>query len=171
MLHTSELPSRKLSGSHSPNVDLSRTMGTRTSLRSVDKNGYEICDYGYAGTELPASLRSLDRGIHSSQSSIDRKHSTIDDMSLHSASRVYEPTYCGENMHREPDQSSVRSYSLRRGSNLSLRSDENSRYGVVERDSRRGSNVSLLTASTLPLQRRAFNVSNEYGIANISESE
>jgi len=179
MLHSAELPVKKLNGS--PNVaDLSRTLGTRASVRSIDKNGYEICDYNYATTELPAgsSLRSLDRGIHSSHSSIDRKCPTVEELSLRNASRVYEPTLYGRGENamvgRDPDQASMRSYSLRRGSNLSLRIDENAGYGGVERESRRGSDASLLAiaaASTLPMQRRPFHVSNEYGIANISESE
>lgn len=171
MLRSAELPVRKLSASHSPNLDLCRTLGNRSSIRSIDRV-YDGADFGYNG-DLPASLRSLDmnRGIHSSHSSIDRKHRGADEMSVHSVSRAYEPTYYSENIGRSGDESSVRSYNMKKGSNLSLRSEENARYGGG-RDSRRGSDASLLgLGSTLPMQRRPFNVSNEYGIANISESE
>lgn len=146
MLRNAELPSRKLSATHSPNLDLRRIAnggGNRSSMRSLDKT------YDGGDLEVPTSLRSLDigRDIHSSHSSIDRKRG-VDEISLHSAGRPYESAYY----------------------------DENGRYGGVgqpgmERDSRHGSDASLLLGATLPLQRRPFNASNEYGIANISESE
>lgn len=165
MLRGAELPVRKLSVSHSPNLDLCRTLGSRSSMRSVDR-AYEGADFG---------LRSLEisHGIHSSHNSIDRKQRAVDEISVHGVNRAYESsTFCGENDTGEGrDESSTRSYSMKKGSNLSLRSDDNGRYGA-DRDSRRGSNASLLgLASTLPMQRKPFNVSNEYGIANISESE
>lgn len=175
-LRNAELPPRKLSLTHSPNLDLCRVTGPRSSIRSAERT-YDGPDIA----ETAASLRSLDmgRGIHSSHSSIERKRG-VDEMSVHSMSRAYEPTYYGDvAATRGTDEASIRSYSLRRGSNLSLRSDDHSRYGHVGRasgpeladhESRHGSDASLI-GSTLPMQRRAFNASNEYGIANISESE
>lgn len=174
-LRSAELPPRKLSLTHSPNLDLCRMAGPRSSIRSMER-AYDGPDIA----ETAASLRSLDmgRGIHSSHSSIERKRAA-DEMSVHSMSRAYEPTYYGDAVVRGADESSIRSYSLKRGSNLSLRSDDHARYGHVGRasgaeyadhESRHGSDASLI-GSTLPMQRRPFNASNEYGIANISESE
>lgn len=177
VLRNAELPPRKLSLTHSPNLDLCRVTGPRSSIRSVERT-YDGPDIA----ETAASLHSLDmgRGIHSSHSSMDRKRG-VDEMSVHSMSRAYEPTYYGDAAAaRGADESSIRSYSLQRGSNLSLRSDDHARYGHVsgrasgaelaDHESRHGSDASLI-GSTLPMQRRPFNASNEYGIANISESE
>ncbi len=173
LLRNAELPARKLSTSHSPNLDLCRITGNRSSMRSIDR-AYDRSDIN----EPPPSIHSLDinRGIHSSHSSIDRKRGA-DEISVHSA-RTYDPTFYSGDVNRGADEASLRSYNVRRGSNLSLRSEENIRYGsgirnhgdYADRDSRRGSDASLL-AATLPMQRRPFNTSNEYGIANISESE
>lgn len=138
----------------------------RSSMRSIDKAYDGIDD---RTVEHP-TLRSLDisRGIHSSHSSIDRKRG-IDEMSVHSVSRAYDQTYY--NGHRNVDENSIRSFNVKRGSDLSLRSDDPNRYGF-DRESRRGSDASVtLLGSTLPLQRRHFYGSNENVIANISESE
>lgn len=148
--------------------------GNRSSIRSIDK-AFERVN----SNDTPASLHSLDmnRGIHSSHSSIDRKHG-IDETSMHTINRTYEPTFYHENVSRNMDESSVCNFGVRRGSNLSLRSEDNARYGNLgcsniestDRCSRRGSDASLLS-STLPMHHRTLNSSNEYGISNISESE
>lgn len=181
ILRGAELPVRKLSASHSPSLDLCRMSGNRSSMRSIDKaydGGDDICRNPLA--DQP-TLHSLDLthhrgGVHSSHSSIDRKRA-IDEVSIHSASRAYDQQYYDGGRTRNMDESSIRSYNNKRGSDLSLRSDDH-RYGVsnrmnadFDRESRRGSDVSNHLASTLPLQRRPFYTSNEYGIANISESE
>lgn len=187
-LRSAELAPRKLSLTHSPTLDLCRVTGPRSSIRSADRT-YDGASAAADLAETAASLRSLDvvgrggggGGVHSSHSSIERKRA-LDEMSVHSMSRAYEPAYFSDATTRGGgggDESSMRSYSLRRGSNLSLRSDELGRYGpagrvggaeLAEHESRHGSDASLL-GSTLPIQRRPFNASNEYGIANISESE
>ncbi|XP_065199574.1 protocadherin-like wing polarity protein stan [Planococcus citri] len=174
ILRGAELPVRKLSASHSPNLDLCRMNGNRSSMRSIDRV--------YDGAEDGRNMRSMDicgqggRGLHSSHSSIDRKRA-LDEVSIHSAGRNCDPMHFDGGL-RGTDETSVRSFNLKRGSDLSLRSDDPNRYGRMpndlDRESRRGSDASITMLggmATLPMQRRPFYASNEYGIANISESE